>query len=222
MPTDADVELAHVDDRPRTPARRIPVWLPRLLAESALIVFSVLLALAVDEWRDGRSRAAAARVALDAIVSELDSNRRSADQAMRFHRTMKATLDGFAARRELPPHEVAYSGMIQPARVVATAWTSARDTGAINELPYSLVLQLSRVYERQASYDALTEQIAADIYIDGRRRGMEAVLREGFAGFIGLTHDFANREEMLIRQYDQALAALGRTADRGDASSPQE
>jgi hypothetical protein len=193
-----------------TAARRFPRWLPRVLLESVLIVFSVLLALAVDEWRDSRNRAAAARVALDAIVGELESNRRAAGEAMRFHRSMNATLRAIAASRQLPSTEVAYGGMLQPARAVSTAWTSARDTGAVNDLPYPLVLQRSRIYERQATYDALTAQIAADIYMDGRRRGMEAVLREGFAGFIALTHDFANREESLVRQYDQALAALGR------------
>jgi hypothetical protein len=87
--------------------------------------------------------------------------------------------------------------------------------GGAHRAAVPALLQLSRVYEWQASYDALAGQILADIYMDGRRRGMDAVLREGFAGFIMLTHDFANREESLVRNYDQALAALGRTPEKG-------
>jgi hypothetical protein len=204
-----------VTSPPMPRASRRPRWLARVLFESALIVFSVLLALALDQWRDSRRQAAAARVALDAIVAELESNRRAADEAVRFHRSMKAKLEAIAASGQIPSREVAYSGMLQRAGVVSVAWTSARDTGALSELPYSLMLQLSRVYERQASYDALVGQILADIYMDGRRRGMEAVLREGFAGFIMLTQDFANREESLVRSYDHALAALGRNPEKG-------
>jgi hypothetical protein len=199
---------------PKPKASRRPRWLARVLFESALIVFSVLLALALDQWRESRRQAAAARVALDAIVAELEGNRRAASEAMQFHRSMKSKLEAFAASGEIPSQKVAYSGMLQRAGVVSVAWTSARDTGALTELPYPLLLQLSRVYEWQASYDALAGQILADIYMDGRRRGMEAVLREGFAGFIMLTHDFANREESLVRNYDQALAALGRKIER--------
>jgi hypothetical protein len=40
--------------------RRWPAWLARALAEATLIALSVLLALAVDEWRDARDRVVAA------------------------------------------------------------------------------------------------------------------------------------------------------------------
>lgn len=189
--------------------RRLPRWAPRMLAESALIVFSVLLALALDQWRDGRRQAADARIALDAIVAELQSNRKAADDAMRFHRSIKTKLEAVSAAREIPSPELAFGGMLQPARVVSTAWTSARDTGALSGLPYALVLQVSLVYERQASYDALAEQLVADLYMDARRRGVDAVFREGYVGFIALTSDFSNREALLVRYYDRALAALG-------------
>ena len=41
-----------------------------------------------------------------------------------------------------------------------------------------------------------------------RRRGVEPVLRDGFVGFIVLTSDFVNREEDLLRRYDDALATM--------------
>ena len=52
-----------------------PGWLPRVLVESALIVFSVLVALAVDEWRDQRATATRPREAVAAITAELQANR---------------------------------------------------------------------------------------------------------------------------------------------------
>jgi hypothetical protein len=188
--------------------RRRPRWLPRVLLESLLIVFSVMLALAVDQWRDNRSRAARARLALDAIINELESNREAIDRAAAFHEEIAGKLKAIAASGELPSREVAFGGIFQPANLIATAWTSARDTGAAEQWPYDLVLRISRVYERQASYNELRRNVTSDIYVDMRRRGAEAVLREGYAGFITLASDFANRERALRSQCDELLALL--------------
>ena len=193
-----------------TVRRQWPRWLPRALFETALIVFSVLLALVLNEWRDNRRQAVRSQVAVEAIVAELRSNRGAAERAMNFHRSIHKMLEGVAAKGELPPLEVVTGGLFNPANVVETAWMSARDTAALGEWPYELVLQVSRVYERQASYGNLARQIVADVYMDLRRRGVEVVLREGYDGFILLTQDFAGREEVLIRQYDTALAAIER------------
>jgi hypothetical protein len=45
------------------PRRAALPWLPRVLVESVLIVFSVLLALALDQWFQERERAATAQTA---------------------------------------------------------------------------------------------------------------------------------------------------------------
>ena len=97
---------------------------------------------------------------------------------------------------------------IVASRLLDTAWTAARDAGAIDNMPFPVVLKLSRVYEWQASYSSLGTEIATDVYLDMRRRGVEPVLRDGFVGFIVLTSDFVNREEDLLRRYDDALATM--------------
>ena len=58
------------------------------------------------------------------------------------------------------------------------------------------------------SYSSLGTEIATDVYLDMRRRGVEPVLRDGYVGFIVLTSDFVNREEDLLRRYDDALATM--------------
>jgi hypothetical protein len=108
----------------------------------------------------------------------------------------------------IPTRDEASSGLFRPARVVGTAWASAREAGALDELSYDLVLLLSRLYESQERYEQLSSQLAADIYMDLRRRGLDAVMREGFAGFLLLVIDFSNRETVLLRQYDDLLPVL--------------
>ena len=185
-----------------------PSWLPRVLVESALIVFSVLLALALDEWRDERVTAARAREAVAAITAELEGNRKAAERARDFHRGIQATLNALLSKKQLPEPEIYMAGMFNPARLVETAWTAARDAGAIDAIPYPVVLKLSRVYEWQAAYKHLGSEIVTDLYSDLRRRGIEPVLRDGYAGFIILTADFVNREEDMLARYDDALATL--------------
>lgn len=182
--------------------------MPRVLVESALIVFSVLVALAVDEWRDERATAARAREAVAAITAEVQANRTAAQNAAAFHRQIHDTLKSIASKKQLPEPDVYMGGMFNPANLVETAWIAARETGAIDAIPFPVVLRLSRTYERQAAYMRLGSAIASDVYLDLRRRGVETVLRDGFGGFLILSTDFAGREEDLVARYDETLKTL--------------
>lgn len=50
-------------------------WLPRVVFESVLIVLSVLLALALDEWRRERQQRTNLSFAIESIRAELNANR---------------------------------------------------------------------------------------------------------------------------------------------------
>jgi hypothetical protein len=53
------------ENRLSTPMRRkAPPWLPRVVTESVLIVFSVLLALLLNEWRSSATQRHRAEQAL--------------------------------------------------------------------------------------------------------------------------------------------------------------
>lgn len=186
----------------------------RAIFESALIVFSVLLALVLNEWRDSRKHAERTELAVEAIVAELRGNREAAERAMKRHRSVTTTLTNLSNRSQLPTNEFVQSGIFNPANLVETAWTSAREAGAVDEWPYDLVLEVSGLYERQAAYNNLARQLNADLYMDLRRRGFDAVLRQEFAGIILLTRDFANREAGFLHEYDETLAALEKHTGR--------
>ena len=189
-----------VADGPR-PVRR-PPWLGRVLVESVLIVFSVLVALAVDEWRDERALRSRSREAIAAITAEINANKIAAQNAKDTHQRIH---DDLAA---LPPDADYKAGLFQPARLLQTAWVTARDTGSLAPLPLEAVLELSRLYERQAIYMALSNEIVTDTFVDLRRRGLETVLRESRPGFGALTREFQGREQGLIEAYDAALKTL--------------
>lgn len=62
-------------DGPAPRRIKLPSWWPRALAESLLIVFSVVLALAVSEWADGRRTAARVAEMRGFLIEEIRANR---------------------------------------------------------------------------------------------------------------------------------------------------
>lgn len=87
------------DPSPSAPAPQWRTWLARVLFESLLIVLSVLLALAVDEWQDGRQRAERAEMALQSVRAELQENLQNVERARANHLAMRDSLRAYVARR---------------------------------------------------------------------------------------------------------------------------
>jgi hypothetical protein len=185
-------------------------WLPRLLVESLLIVFSVLLALGMSQWQEKRGRRERANVALQSIRAELEENRESVSRARTNHMAVRDSLRSYTQRREPLPSRIYLGGVFNPALTHSTAWESARETGVMTDLPYELVLTLSRLYDRQARYRALGDAVAQDLMVQVRREGFEPVLRDRPTSLMALEEDFANRETVLVQGYDTVLAALNR------------
>lgn len=199
--------------RPREDSGESPrgtswAWLPRLLAESVLIVFSVLLALGMDQWLRDRDRAEVARVALESIRAEVEENLVNVERARDHHLAVHDSLTRYAALGQPPPPEVYLGGMFNAAPVYAVAWESARETGTLSDLPYELVLELSRVYDRQARYRQLGHAVVEDVMMQIRREGTAAVLRDGAMGFMSIQEDFAGREQRLSEAYRALLDRL--------------
>jgi hypothetical protein len=202
--------MTHSPQRePTRPSRRLTwAWLPRVLVESALIVFSVLLALAVDQWRADRERREMAAVALESIRAELEANLSNAERARDHHLAMRDSLARYLALRQPLPSRIYLGGTFRPAATYAVAWESARETGTTSDLAYELVLDLAKVYDQQRRYRALADALTQDLMAQVRREGVEPVLRDRSPAFMTLQEDFANRESVLITEYRALLARL--------------
>jgi hypothetical protein len=72
MPAQAERSESEATERPGL-RPRLREKLPELLLEAVSVVFAVLLALAVDEWRETRSRNALAARARASILEEIRS-----------------------------------------------------------------------------------------------------------------------------------------------------
>lgn len=148
-----------MDEIAAAPARpglrvRLRERLPEILIEAFFVLVAVVLAFAVDEWREQRELAGRAAEARRAIVAELASNREELRDARRELDTALAALataqgdDAPAVegrRREL-------SVNLSLALLSSAAWRTAQSTEASRRMDYEWLLDVSRVYELQAMF----------------------------------------------------------------------
>lgn len=114
-----------------------------LTAEAVLIVLSVLLALGVDSWREGREQRVLAGRALQGFVDEARANCGRIQAVRDYHR---AVVDG-----EREPY-----GM-QVGLLRNDAWEVVKTTGAAGWLDYELVAVMSEISARQRDHRAMIE-----------------------------------------------------------------
>lgn len=185
-------------------------WLPRVLVESALIIFSVLLAFVLNDWREDRARADRASVALASIRAELEANRIQVDTTRRYHRALADSMFRLAAAG-VP--EISYSlypkGLIRIPDVTAGAWQSAQSTGATTDMPHRTTLSLARAYERQAEYLRWRDAVIQNVQNHMLDEGVEVINRE-YSHVAGSISDVAHWERRVVERYDSALASLPR------------
>jgi hypothetical protein len=179
-----------------------------ILIESGLIVFSILVALAVNEYASSRADAARVKRALAAITVEVRANRdrlallrpyqlqiteeaQAADSAGR-----TAT---FAMWRAAVP---SFKGFHNP-ELDATAWQTALTTGVAAHIGIDTIATLSRVYNYQAKLDAY--YASAIPGFDFSDASMRATARKAY---IFLATVITNQDS-LASQYAAALRVLG-------------
>jgi hypothetical protein len=173
-----------------------------------LIVVGAILALFGEEWRDLRQRRSRSETALMSIRKELQFNLSLVARAQEHHAHLADTLGKLRLAHRQPDVSIYSNGMFNPAAVTSTAWQTARETGALNDLPLATVLTIAPAYEAQERYRSLADAMGIAIMSDARRDGMEVVLRDRFAQFIPLDIDFGHRESALLQKYRTALDHL--------------
>lgn len=179
--------------------------MPRLAVESLVVVLSVLLALAADEWWDRRETRAAVTESLRSIQAEIVQNRARLQEVAPYHRNLADTLQRLAAagatRVEPDLHA---RGWLVTRELTAAAWNGARTSGTTSEMAPRTVLLLSDVYQKQAAYLARREAIMPVIYAHVLERG-SADLEAAYRPLAGIIGDVASWEAALLVRYEEVL-----------------
>ena len=179
---------------------RLREKLPELLLEAASVVFAVLLALAVDEWRETRSREALAARARASILEELRSNqtelRNTRDNNRALLRTTEEALSQIVQKRD-----VSLQFHFEIALLSSAAWNTAQMTQAANYLDFDWLRRVSDVYELQGLY--VTSQSA----VVDRLSGISEILEDDPRRMLTI---IAERLRVALRIQDELLEEYGK------------
>ena len=139
-----------------TVGERLRAKLPEVLFEAVSIVFAVLLALAVDEWRDDRAQRQAAERARQAILAEVRTNQDQLRRVLeRNARWRQQIVDTLADPCGIP------DGMkpsMSWAQLSSAAWRTAQSTQAAQRFDYGWLISVAQLYEGQALFEGTQAQ----------------------------------------------------------------
>lgn len=198
--------IAFVTDEARPPHHESPIR--RFTFESALIVFSILLALAVNQWADSRKQHALMTRAFTAIRDEVAGNADRVRERLPYHRSLEAELrraDSAGSvhrlsdlRRSAPD----WSGFMNP-ELDGTAWQSAMTLGAASNMGFDTVRTLSRLYSLQTTFDEYNR--ASIPTFDFSDAAMSSTVRRMLVYVITMR----TYEDTLLSRYTAALKLVG-------------
>jgi ribosomal protein S21 len=174
----------------RDAIKRIP-W-TQLFVEAVLIVLSVLLALAMNNWNRNRVSDNLADQALRNLKREVQANRQEVEASRSRNQALLDTL-----RSEAPPRGIS----LRTADIQNNAWEAAQATGAISNMDFSVVSIASRIEEKQAAYRNLKRTVS-EMILRGNFGGDidEERVPEGLRIMVG---GLRGLEEDLITLYDK-------------------
>ncbi len=185
-------------------------WISRVLVESVLVVGSILLALALDEWNEDQDYQDLATLSLINFEREIQQNRLRLEDITLFHVGLRDVLANMDASGGAVPATTVRSMMegFQPAILVNTAWATAVATGALGYMDYDVVSGLSLTYNMQERLVTLNQSGLNDLLVGGFRSGETEVLVYTANRYM---RELTAAEQSLQGVYDLVLGLIAET-----------
>lgn len=184
--------------------------LRQLAIELVTIVVGVLLALALNEWRDTRNERLQAETALRNVAAELESNLQILET---LHANNRATVELLSSQSgELSADEDGGRRNFTPGlQLRETAWSTLLNTGVANRIEYDKLLVLSSTYAVQKIYKQTGSQLLAawmNMAAFAAVQDTEIADRSIKRQFVDTFRLLVSIEEELQRNYRKALSAV--------------
>ncbi|MEO9483210.1 MAG: hypothetical protein ABJG47_07180 [Ekhidna sp.] len=190
-----------------------------IFIEALLIVFTVLLALGLSEWRSSIKEDQTREAVLNNILKELQANKNDLDRKMDYHLAMSQKLGRYLSNDSLWNSLTYNSGMEAMIQILErgiwnpilqnSAWRSAELSGVVNTFDYETTYILSGVYRVQEEGPDSSWKKIAGLFADptsydaGSARRLALMLNLGFA-------ELHSQEKSLTKSYDKAINHLSK------------
>jgi hypothetical protein len=185
-------------------------WLVRALFESALIVFSVLVALTVDNWRDRSARLERLTQARTALVDELTFNRGvlAQDKYLPHHQRLLEAYQRMARERTIEQADRIFDGGVHVTPLRDAAWHSLATSDVSNDLAFADRARLAGIYGEQEMLRDFHRTALAVLIAPRSDRSNPAFVRDQVRTIAMYLSDVVATETRLEAAYRDALQQL--------------
>ena len=207
-------------------------WLPRALFESALIIFSVVLALALTNWAEERRTASRVDDMRGFLIEEMRANRATllTPFHMPHHLGLRRDFHAAAGRQADPVDRDAtrtamqnlMSSGLHPPQLRDAVWTSVSSGELIEHMEPREVFALAEAYKAQQELEDWGDLGIETVLglLDMLQQPDTAKLR--LTRMVVYLEDLVSQEERQIDLYDRAIAELGGEVDPDASTSPDD
>ena len=189
-------------------------WLPRAVFESVLIVLSIFLALALDQWRAERETHQRVQEARAYLAQEVSANRRtvSAPTGLAYHQKIHDLLSEIVGSERPDPapmqrYQAEFRG-VRPFNPQDVVWSSVSSGDLAQNLAFSELFLLARISSEQAQLEELHRAVFNALLQPSAQTADPAYQRSQADSLRSYLNDVVHAERRLIELYDQALKAL--------------
>lgn len=193
-------------------------WLVRALFESALIILSIIAALAVNEWRDQRELEAQVHRARIAFAREIEANRAtllSEKSGLPYHERLWQRYRELGAKpvitiEDLQPIYDEFPSGANMLRLRDAVWRSFSGSDLLRRLDQQDLFLLAEIYRQQEEIDDYNRAMyAAWRQVDSNAES-PGYLKDGVRSTRAYLADVIAAETRLRKLYENAAARLGR------------
>lgn len=190
-------------------------FLIKLFSESLLIIFSILFALLINEWRNNYKENKRTKTLLQNIRGEITSNQQLVQDLIVYH---DSVLDNISDALETDSLEasffsnlyfeifnVAPKGIIQ-GKINNIAWEVAKEDKITNRVSLEVAKELSELYSQQETVKGTIGRIIN--VISSREAQRKELLQESVLLFGIEIHELVAQERYLEQMYSSALEKM--------------
>ena len=161
-----------------------------LSIEAALVVFSVLLALGLNSWRQSQSQEQLAQRALRGIVEEVETNCTQIKKVQSYHQAV--------ANGDREP------GGIQIGLLRNQSWDAAKTIGAAPFLDYEIVASIEKIYASQSDHRSISKSYVTALFtVVLQEEQMEQGKTKTPAGEQGVIRELLRIQKKLLDEYQR-------------------
>jgi hypothetical protein len=130
--------------------------LPELFVEASMVVLAVVIALAVDEWREDHQQRELAERALQVVVAEIESNRA---ELLRNTPSNEALLEAVVAADRAGEVPDDFDLTFEYSLISSSAWETAQVTQALHFMSLGQVESLAKLYGLQELFGHAQDRV---------------------------------------------------------------